>query len=57
MNRRLGLRSAMLASLFVFSATSAKADGETQPGRDPKQPVDAAYTAKMKKYTTEPFFT
>ena len=25
--------------------------------RDPKQAVDEAYTAKMKKYTTEPFFT
>src|SRR5258708_31966573 len=57
MNRRLGLRSAMLAILCVFSVTLAKADGETQPGRDPKQPVDEAYTAKVKKYTTEPFFT
>jgi len=27
------------------------------PGRDPKQPVDEAYTAKMKKYTTAPYFT
>ncbi|MGB7439208.1 MAG: M14 family zinc carboxypeptidase, partial [Candidatus Acidiferrum sp.] len=32
------------------------ADGETQPARDAKQPIDEAYTAKIKKYTTEPFF-
>ena len=25
--------------------------------RDPKQPVDEAYTKKIKEYTTEPFFT
>src|SRR5215475_11980464 len=53
-----------LFSKFVFFlllctslAAIARADGETQPGRDPKQPIDEAYTAKMKKYTTEPFFT
>jgi len=34
----------------------AAADGETQPGPDPKQPVDEAYTAKIRKYTTQPFF-
>src|SRR5215467_8032029 len=44
----------VLACCFVASA--AGADGETQPGRDPKQPVDESYTARMKKYTTEPFF-
>src|SRR5215468_6924380 len=37
--------------------TGTLADGETQPGRDGKQPIDEAYTAKMKKYTTESFFT
>src|SRR5499427_4115954 len=35
----------------------AWADGETAPARDPKQPVDEAYTEKMREYTTEPFFT
>ena len=35
----------------------AWADGETAPARDPKQPVDAAYTEKIHKYTTQPFFT
>jgi hypothetical protein len=47
----------MFAISLSFSATLVKADGETQPGRDPKQAVDEGYTAKMKKYTTEPFFT
>src|SRR6266481_873766 len=57
MNRRLGLKFAMVAIFFVFSAPLLLADGESAAGRDPKQPVDEAYTAKMKKYTTEPFFT
>jgi len=30
---------------------------ETAPARDPKQAVDEAYTAKIKKYTTQPYFT
>ena len=47
----------MTIILCVFFAPLLVADGETAPGRDAKQPVDEAYTAKMKKYTTEPFFT
>ena len=27
-----------------------------KPGRDPNQPIDSAYTAKIKEYTTEQFF-
>ena len=27
-----------------------------RPGRSPSQPIDEAYTAKIKEYTTEPFF-
>jgi hypothetical protein len=38
-------------------APHARADGETPPGRDPKQPVDEPYTEKIHKYTTEPVFT
>src|SRR5215470_2321145 len=48
--------TATFALLFVASAT-AWADGETAPARDPKQPVDAAYTEKIHKYTTQPYFT
>jgi hypothetical protein len=46
------------ATLFLATSGIARAgDGETAPGRDPKQPIDEAYTAKMKKYTTAPYFT
>ena len=41
---------------FIMSA-AAWADNETAPARDPKQPVDAAYTEKIHKYTTQPYFT
>ncbi|MGH9678282.1 MAG: M14 family zinc carboxypeptidase, partial [Candidatus Acidiferrum sp.] len=41
--------------LFGLAGGAAGAD-ETAPARDPKQPVDAAYTAKIHKYTTEPYF-
>ncbi len=27
-----------------------------KPGRDPRQPIDDAYTKKIREYTTEPFF-
>ena len=47
-----------VAFVFVLVASvQAWADGETAPARDPKQPVDAAYTEKIHKYTTQPFFT
>src|SRR5277367_4096022 len=51
------LRSLTLLLLLSLAGTPALADGETAPARDPKQPVDDAYTAKIKKYTTQPFFT
>jgi Zinc carboxypeptidase len=57
MNRPHAWKFALLAVLLSISAPLLKADGETQPGRDTKQPVDEAYTAKMKEYTTKPFFT
>jgi hypothetical protein len=47
-----------LIACALFCAGGAGAQSaETWPGRDPKQAVDEAYTAKIKKYTTEPFFT
>jgi hypothetical protein len=57
MSRPSWLKLVLFACAFVAGAILAHADGDTQPGRDPKQPVDEAYTAKIKKYTTEPFFT
>src|ERR1700740_1597038 len=57
MNRSRWPRLTLFVVACSLFAPLAWAYGETQPGRDPKQPVDENYTAKMKKYTTEPFFT
>ena len=39
------------------SGASAPVDlSAAKPGRDPNQPIDSAYTAKIKEYTTEAFF-
>jgi hypothetical protein len=51
------LRGFVLLLILCWAGTAALADGETAPARDPKQPVDDAYTAKIHKYTTQPFFT
>jgi Zinc carboxypeptidase len=51
------LRGLALLFLLSLAGTAALADGETAPARDPKQPVNEAYTAKIKQYTTQPFFT
>ena len=44
----------------IAGSPPARAQGELHgltPGRDPSQPIDSAYTAKIREYTTEPFFT
>jgi hypothetical protein len=46
----------LLLVLFSAAGTAAAGD-ETAPARDPKQVVDEAYTAKIHKYTTAPYFT
>ncbi len=51
------LRFVGLLLVLSLAGTAALGDGETAPARDPKQPVDDVYTAKIKKYTTQPFFT
>jgi hypothetical protein len=54
------VRTAMgsfLIVLFFSIAGAAAAGDETAPARDPKQAVDEAYTAKIQKYTTAPYFT
>jgi hypothetical protein len=45
-----------LAILSILAAGAPAWAQETAPGRDPKQPIDEAYTAKIKKYTTAPYF-
>jgi hypothetical protein len=57
MNRVFWSKLALFILACAVIAPHAVADGETQPGRDAKQPIDEAYTAKIKKYTTQPFFT
>jgi hypothetical protein len=46
-----------LLLVFISSAGALAASDETAPARDPKQAVDEAYTAKIQKYTTAPYFT
>jgi hypothetical protein len=44
----------------IAASPPAHAQGELHgltPGRDPSQPIDSVYTAKITEYTTEPFFT
>src|ERR1700737_3018222 len=55
------VRSVVSAALYLsaclaFANITARAD-ESVPARDPKQPINEAYTAKIKKYTTAPVFT
>ena len=47
----------LLAAAFFASPPARPQATDTPPGRDPKQPIDEAYTRKIEKYTTEPFFT
>ncbi|MGE0439632.1 MAG: M14 family zinc carboxypeptidase [Gemmatimonadales bacterium] len=49
----------LLALAATPPAALAQADGPAaafKPGRSPNQPVDEAYTKKIREYTTEPFF-
>ena len=57
--RRFPATLALCLSLtaFVVSLHAQGSDAASaKPGRNPNQPIDAAYTAKIKQYTTEPFF-
>lgn len=51
-----GTGFALILALAGVVSWAGGAD-ETAPARDPKQAVDQAYTAKIQKYTTEPYFT
>src|SRR5712664_3920206 len=48
--------AASLFACLAFANIAARAD-ETAPARDPKQPINEGYTAKIKKYTTAPYFS
>ena len=62
----LALALVLAASSSLVASTSAEATGGPAVAfgeggqafvRDPKIPIDQEYTAKIKEYTTEPFFT
>ena len=53
---RCGLMAGVILCAVAMLNTGLSA-ADTAPGRDPKQPIDEAYTAKIAKYTTEPYFT
>ena len=48
---------ALPAFLLMLILSAPLGAGDTPPGRDPKQPVDEEYTLRIKKYTTQPFFS
>src|SRR6478736_5444834 len=56
MRRRATL--ALVCSLLTAWGMTGEAQSPSNPyARDPKQPLDESYTAKIKEYTTELFFT
>ncbi len=48
-------RHALCAAVLLTAAAAVSAQ-TARPGRDPHQPLDEAYTAKIKEYTTDPVF-
>ena len=49
---------ALVCALLALTGSRGGAQSPSNPyARDPKQPVDEAYTAKIKEYTTAPYFT
>jgi len=53
----LSLAQSVPASASREPAASAASElSAAKPGRDPNQAIDSAYTAKIREYTTEPFF-
>src|SRR4051812_33457549 len=67
MKRYLALTLAPVALIGAFLQSRAAAQQARPPApptpytqtfvRDPKIPIDEAYTAKIKEYTTQPFFS
>src|SRR5467141_1148712 len=50
------VRNYLLLIFLAVVPAWVRAD-ETTPARDPKQPINEPYTARIKKYTTAPVFT
>jgi hypothetical protein len=49
-------RAAGIAQTATGPASVPTSSDPTRPGRNPAQPIDEAYTRKIREYTTEPFF-
>src|SRR5246127_1958881 len=54
---RIHLLELCASMLLVFLQAGRAWADENAPARDSKQPIDEAYTAKIRKYTTAPYFT
>ena len=56
--RRAGLSLVVLgaAAIAALPLHAQSAISTAKPGRNPSQPIDEAYTKKIREYTTEPFF-
>jgi len=57
MSRPSRLSFALFLCVALLTGPAAFADSDAQPARDSKQPIDEAYTAKIQKYTTAPYFS
>ena len=56
--RRRAMFALVCALLAVTGSRRRRASRRRTPTpRDPKQPMDEAYTQKIKEYTTAPYFT
>ena len=53
---RIPLALVALVTAFATTTEGAAADGAASYARDPAQPTDEAYTAKIREYTTDPAF-
>ncbi len=45
-----------LVTVVAPPAAAQSAPGDIRPGPSPSQPIDSAYSKKIREYTTEPFF-
>src|SRR5271170_3324020 len=50
-------RSLALLLLLFFAGYAALSNGESVPVREPRQPVDDAYTARIHQHSPQPFST
>src|SRR5487761_491969 len=58
--KALRMRRGFMAGVLVCALAALNpglSAADTAAGRDPKQPIDVAYTQKIQQYTTEPYFT